>query len=236
MAAGEGKRMRPLTARWPKPILPIEGRPVVTTLLHELAAAGLRRVTVVVGYLGEQIEALVGDGRAFGVAVRYARQPEPVGSADAVARALLAGAGPPLLVSAADTVYRAGDVDRAARAWLASGAAGGLAVRHLPGEPLARSVRVADGLVLEVVEDPAPEAPRSPFFPAPLWFLDAELAAGLAHLPGPPFELADAFQRAIDTGSRVAALEIGPTRDLTAPEDVLTRNFPYLWARNERDL
>ena len=124
MSAREGKRMRTLTARWPKPILPIEGRPVVTTLLHELAAAGLRRVTVVVGYLGEQIEALVGDGRAFGVAVRYARQPEPVGSADAVARALLAGAGPPLLVSAADTVYRAGDVERAARAWLASGAAG----------------------------------------------------------------------------------------------------------------
>ena len=37
MAAGEGTRLRPLTDRWPKPILPIDGRPVVVTLLAELA-------------------------------------------------------------------------------------------------------------------------------------------------------------------------------------------------------
>ena len=40
MAAGEGRRMRPLTDRWPKPVLPIDGRPVVVQLLHE------RRVTM----------------------------------------------------------------------------------------------------------------------------------------------------------------------------------------------
>ena len=48
-------------------------------------------------------------------------------------------------------------------------------------------------------------------------------------LPGkPPYELATAFQRAIDAGEHVAAVEIGPTRDLTAPVDVLVENFPYL--------
>jgi len=40
MAAGEGRRLRPLTERWPKPVLPIDGRPVIATLLRELAAAG----------------------------------------------------------------------------------------------------------------------------------------------------------------------------------------------------
>ena len=40
MAAGEGRRLRPLTERWPKPVLPIDGRPVIGTLLRELAAAG----------------------------------------------------------------------------------------------------------------------------------------------------------------------------------------------------
>ena len=39
MAAGEGTRLRPLTERWPKPLLPIDGRPVLATLLCELAAA-----------------------------------------------------------------------------------------------------------------------------------------------------------------------------------------------------
>ena len=41
MAAGEGCRLRPLTEQWPKPVLPIDGRPVIATLLRELAAAGL---------------------------------------------------------------------------------------------------------------------------------------------------------------------------------------------------
>ena len=41
MAAGEGRRLRPVTERWPKPILPIDGKPVVAMLLRELAAAGI---------------------------------------------------------------------------------------------------------------------------------------------------------------------------------------------------
>ena len=40
MAAGEGRRLRPLTERYAKPVLPIDGRPVIVTLLHELRAAG----------------------------------------------------------------------------------------------------------------------------------------------------------------------------------------------------
>ncbi len=110
LAAGEGTRLRPLTERWPKPILPIDGRPVIATLLRELAAAGCERVYVVTGYLAEQVEELVGDGSGFALEVRYARQPGVLGSADAVQRALAAGAEPPFLVTAADTVYTAGDV------------------------------------------------------------------------------------------------------------------------------
>src|SRR3954447_6129902 len=79
MAAGEGRRLRPLTERYAKPVLPIDGRPVVVTLLHELRAAGIDRITVVTGHLAEQVETLCAP---FGV--RFARQPEPSGSADAV--------------------------------------------------------------------------------------------------------------------------------------------------------
>ena len=76
MAAGEGRRLRPLTETWPKPLLPIDGRPVLATLLRELAAAGLTRVTVVTGHLADQLEELVGDGGGFGVEARCVRQPE----------------------------------------------------------------------------------------------------------------------------------------------------------------
>ena len=87
MAAGEGTRLRPLTERWPKPVLPIDGRPVLAVLLRELAAAELRRVWLVTGHLAEQVERLAGDGSAFGLELSFVRQPGVLGSADAVQRA-----------------------------------------------------------------------------------------------------------------------------------------------------
>jgi NDP-sugar pyrophosphorylase family protein len=129
MAAGEGTRLRPLTEQWPKPVLPIDGRPVLAVLLRELAAANLRRVWVVIGHLAEQVERLAGDGSAFGLELSFARQPGVLGSADAVQRALDAGAKPPLLVSAADTVYRRGDVGHFAAEFARSRAAGAVAIR-----------------------------------------------------------------------------------------------------------
>jgi NDP-sugar pyrophosphorylase family protein len=225
MAAGEGRRLRPLTERWAKPVLPIDGRPVVGTLLRELASAGIERATIVTGHLAEQVEALVGDGGAWGLDVAFARQPTPDGSADAVRRALEAGAHLPALVTAADTVYTPGDLARFAETFAASGAAGGLAYRR-GYEPTAAKpgVRVEDGRVRAVYDlDRA-----NPFTSAPLWVLGEELAPYLEGLPGPPYELKDAYQPAIDAGLTIVGLEIGKTRDLTDPLDLVEENFPYL--------
>jgi len=134
MAAGEGRRLRPITARWPKPVLPIEGRPVIGSLARELAASGFGAATVVTGRLAEQVEALLGDGSAFGLKLRYVRQPRPDGSADAVRCALDAGVEPPLLVVGADTLFTRGDLGRFAAAFEASGAPAALA--HHAGDPL----------------------------------------------------------------------------------------------------
>jgi NDP-sugar pyrophosphorylase family protein len=128
MAAGEGRRLRPLTERWPKPVLPLEGRPVIGSLLRELAAAGLTSPYVVVGHLAEEVEALVRDGSAFGVDVTYVRQLRADGSADAVKRALEAGAEPPLIVVGADKLFVPGTVGAFATAFAASGADAALAI------------------------------------------------------------------------------------------------------------
>ena len=185
--------MRPLSERWPKPVLPIDGRPVIASLLRELVAGGFSEVTVVTGHLAEQVEELLGDGSAFGIAVRYARQPKPDGSADAVARALESGVRPPLIVSAADTLYSAGDVGRFVEAFAASGKPSALAY-------------VPDGR------------------PAPLWGLTEAVTAVLHELDGPPFELLEAVRRA----GEVARVEIGKTRGVTGPLDLVRENFPYL--------
>jgi CTP:molybdopterin cytidylyltransferase MocA len=223
MAAGEGRRLRPVTDRWAKPVLPIDGRPVIATLLNEIRAAGVERAVVVTGHLAEQVEALVGDGGGFGLDVRYVRQPEPHGSVDVVRRALAAGATTPLLVTAADTSYTAGDVARfAIRAAEHDGA---LAVRRGYEPSQAKpGVRMEGGFVRRVYDlEPGIELTS-----APLWLLGEALLPFLDDVPGPPYELKDAAQAAIDSGIAVAGIEIGPTRDLTDPLDLVRQNFTYL--------
>jgi molybdopterin-guanine dinucleotide biosynthesis protein A len=221
MAAGEGRRLRPITERWPKPVLPIDGRPVIVTLLHELADAGVEVATVVTGHLAEQVEALTAHCEPH-LDVRFTRQPEPLGAADAVRRALAAYARAPLLITAADTVFEPGGVGRFAHA--AERADGAIAWRVGPGT---RSLRLEDGRIAGIA--PAGETPHAT---APLWAATGETLAFLADLPGPPFELTTAFQRAIDAGKTILGVEIGPTRDLTEPADVVRHNFLYL--ENER--
>ena len=226
MAAGEGTRLRPITEHWPKPVLPIDGRPVLATLLRELAAARCERVVLVTGHLAEQVEELAGDGSAFGLEVRTVRQPGVLGSADAVKRGLAGGAEPPCLVVAADTVFTPGDVARFSEAFAASGAAGAMSGRRDPRVvvPQRAPIEIVDGLVVKPIDDD----PANPVGSAPLWELGPELVPYLDDLRGPPYELNHAFVKAIAAGLAVAGVEIGKTRDLTHPEDLMRENFPYL--------
>jgi CTP:molybdopterin cytidylyltransferase MocA len=216
IAAGLGTRLRPLTERYAKPVLPLDGQPVVARLLRDLAAAGCARVTVVTGHLAEQVEALLGDGSGFGLEVRYVRQPEPAGSADAVRGA---GEKPPYLVAGADTLFADGSIER-----VVGGArpAGAVAVRRLENRV---PVRLRDGLVVRVRDEDG----QGPLSGAPLWVVGPPVHERLC-LDERPWELANAFQAAIDEGKQIAGIEIGPTRDLTTPFDLLEQNFPYLGA------
>jgi hypothetical protein len=62
---------------------------------------------------------------------------------------------------------------------------------------------------------------------APLWALDAPVVERL-RCDREPYELENSFQAAIDAGAMIAAIEIGKTRDLTDPLDLVEENFPYL--------
>lgn len=226
MAAGAGVRLRPLTERYAKPVLPLDGRPVIATLLRELRAAGMERAWIVVGHHGHQIRALLGDGAGFGLELRYAEQAELDGSAGAVRAALAAGATPPFLIVGADTLFATGDARRFAEAVERGGIAGAIAVRRdpPPDPPRRWATRVEEGLVTRVLDDDQ----ANPLSGAPLWFLSATTASYLEGLGGPPYELAELFQRAVDDGLQITGIEIGPTRDLTYPLDLVQENFTYL--------
>lgn len=85
LAAGRGTRMGALTRDTPKPLLPLQGRPILEHILLGMRDAGIRRVLIVTGYLGEKIEHHFGDGAALELELEYRRQH----TTDGTARALL---------------------------------------------------------------------------------------------------------------------------------------------------
>ena len=101
LAAGRGERMRPLTDATPKPLLAAGGKALIVWHLERLAAAGFKDIVINRAWLGERIEAALGDGARFGVSIRYS--PEPPGAletAGGIARALpLLGERPFLVVN-----------------------------------------------------------------------------------------------------------------------------------------
>lgn len=89
LAGGFATRMRPLTETLPKSLLPCAGEPFIVHQLRLLADAGIRRVALCVGYLGAQIEEVIGDGSKFGIDAVYARDgSEPLGTGGALKNAL----------------------------------------------------------------------------------------------------------------------------------------------------
>src|SRR5258707_4109750 len=74
LAAGKGTRMRELTDELPKPMLKVQGKPIVEHILDGLVAAGIREIFVVTGFRAEVIEGYFGNGKPWGTQVSYGRQ------------------------------------------------------------------------------------------------------------------------------------------------------------------
>lgn len=75
LAAGRGKRMRPLSDTTPKPLLQVAGKPLIVYHLEALAKAGVREIVINHAHLGDQIVAALGDGQRWGVTLHYSPEP-----------------------------------------------------------------------------------------------------------------------------------------------------------------
>jgi len=88
MAGGKGTRLRPFTASFPKPLVPLGDLPVLELLLRQLKAAGVRDVVLSVNHLHHLIRAFCEDGSKFGLKIDYVLEDEPLGTAGSLAYAL----------------------------------------------------------------------------------------------------------------------------------------------------
>jgi len=146
LAGGLGTRLGERVRDTPKPLLEIAGEPFLVHQLRLLAAHGAREAVLCVGYLGERIEACIGDER-FGIGIRYSFDaPGLDGTLGAVRRALPL-LGERFLVVNGDT-YLPIDYVAAVATWRASALPALMGVLHNEGRHEPSNARFADGLVL----------------------------------------------------------------------------------------
>ena len=87
-AAGRGERMRPLTDACPKPLLEVGGKPLIVWQIERLASAGFQTIVINHAWLGERIEAALGDGARWHVQLRYSAEHEALETAGGIVQAL----------------------------------------------------------------------------------------------------------------------------------------------------
>jgi N-acetyl-alpha-D-muramate 1-phosphate uridylyltransferase len=75
LAAGRGERLRPLTDHLPKPLIEVGGKPLIGHHLERLAAAGFKQVVINLGWLGDKLPQMLGDGERWGLTIRYSQEP-----------------------------------------------------------------------------------------------------------------------------------------------------------------
>jgi len=86
LAGGKGTRLSPFTQVFPKPLVPVGGKPIVDTIIRQLKHFGFTRVTLTVGYMADLLQTYVRDGKQYGLDIDYSFEVEPLGTAGPLAR------------------------------------------------------------------------------------------------------------------------------------------------------
>lgn len=81
LAGGKGERFKPLTHEIPKPMIPLNGKPLIEHSLDLFKKYGIKDVIISVGYLGEKIKEYFGNGARFGLNITYIEEKSPLGTA-----------------------------------------------------------------------------------------------------------------------------------------------------------
>jgi mannose-1-phosphate guanylyltransferase len=103
LAGGKGTRLAPFTHVLPKPLLPVDERPILDIVISQLRRDGCEKVTLAVGHLGHLIEIYCGAGERWGLEIDYFREQTPLGTVGALAH-IETAADRPLVVMNGDVL------------------------------------------------------------------------------------------------------------------------------------
>ena len=215
LAAGKGTRMRPFSTHYPKPLLPVLGKPLIVHQIEIMRGLGVRDVVIVIGHLGHEVVQRLGDGSRFGMQFRYVEQEEMLGIAHAVSR-LDPHVDRPFFLFLGDIFFETENLaSMAERFGGAQQTAAVLAVRREP-DPAAirRNFTVEVGVdgrhVVRVVEKP--RFPKTDLKGCGIYLFDPAFFDAVRRTPRTAlreeYEITDAIQIFIEDGYRVEAAEV----------------------------
>lgn len=235
LAAGRGTRMRGLTTEMPKPMLKVQGKPILQHILEGMVASGIREFCIVTGFRAEVIEDYFGTGDRFGARIQYVRQVVQDGTGKAPELAKPFVGRDPFLLTYGDILVKP-ETYRQMQERFASARFDGL-VTVTPGQDVTQGGLnfFDDAFCLrQVVEKPSPAQVdqyrkrglikegqpvwynAGIYIFAPILF---EYTARLQKSPRGEYELPDAINRMVETGLKVAGLAIeGRWVDVRDPE------------------
>jgi mannose-1-phosphate guanylyltransferase len=225
LAGGEGTRLRPLTSTVPKPVVPLVDRPFIRFMLDWLHSHGVDDVVMSCGHLASGVRNVLGDGAAFGIALRYVEEPRPLGTGGALKYA------EPLLEDR--FLMLNGDVltDMDLTAQLAqherTGARATLALTPVDDPSAYGLVRTRDGgEVTEFVEKPAPDQIDTRNISAGAYVLERSVLE-LLEADQPASIERDVFPRLVGNGL-FGYVSDGYWLDIGTPERYLEGTFDIL--------
>lgn len=237
LAAGRGTRMFPFTTRWPKPILPIMGKPLLQHQIEMMKSVGIRKVFVVIGYLGYEVVRTLGTGAEFGVDIEYLEQTETLGIAHAVGR-LERRIQKPFLLCLGDIFFVSSKLQSMLSAFGNENTKAVLAskIEESP-EMIRRNFAIIlgeGGEVKKVIEKP--RYIQNKLKGCGIYLFGLEIFDAIRRTPRTAmrdeYEITEAIQIMINDGHRVAHAEIiEEDLNLTYPEDLLNINLLELTRR-----
>ncbi|MGB7533160.1 MAG: bifunctional sugar-1-phosphate nucleotidylyltransferase/acetyltransferase [Halobacteriota archaeon] len=223
LAAGEGKRMRPLTYERPKVMLPVAGKPLVEHLLVEVKEAGINEFIFVVGYHDETIRDYFGVGERWDVDIQYVTQKTQLGTADALRRTEGLVADKFLMLNG-DTIVSAEDIKRVSCVASSSEIALGVIKVKNPED---YGVIETEGEKITKIHEKMKEPPSN-LINAGVYLLNEpsifEALSKTAKSKRGEFELTDSLQLLIEEGNNVFWKPIEHWVDVSYPWDLLAAN------------
>ena len=223
LSAGEGTRMRPLTANLPKPLLPVAGKPFLAHTIEALRDAGVSDMTVLIGWQGRRVREYFGHGDGFGVRVDYEEQNERLGTAHATGLARTHVNGDFLSVNG-DVVISAKAV-RGLLEYHAKVKAPVMAVAEVDNPASFGVVELKEDRVVGLEEKP--KAPKSNLINAGVYVFSPGIFGLIDKTPKSPrgeYEITDTI-RLLMAGQDVYAYRLpDPWIDVGRPWDLLAAN------------